>query len=226
MAVGLRCRYVTINHRVPGRTDQVIDERRRRLAAHQMLPHSRDRHFGQHELRAANLVGPGATERTAEQIERFLAAARETIAEVPHCWLATRSADGGTNARAVKSTSGAPGDDVWTRRFLVRRGSRKVAEMQEAPRVTLAYQHASGSAYVALGGHATIVEDNAEMRTLWPGSMDALFPPGFADANMIVVRVAIDRVEVHVRGVTREPFGHGRTLLVRNGGGWRFVPDY
>ena len=42
----------------------------------------------------------------------------ETIADVPHCWLATRSADGGTNARAVKSPAGAPGDDEWTRRFL------------------------------------------------------------------------------------------------------------
>lgn len=164
---------------------------------------------------------------TAEQIERFLAAAWETIADVPHCWVATRSADGGTNARAVKSSTGAPGDDPWTRRFLARRGSRKVAEIREAPRVTLAYQHGSGNAYVALAGRATIVEDNAEMRTLWPSSMDALFQPGFADANLIVVRVAVDRVEVHARGVTREPFGHGRTLLERNGPhGWRFVPDY
>jgi general stress protein 26 len=164
---------------------------------------------------------------TDDHIARFLVAARETIADVPHCWLATRSADGGTNARAVKSTAGAPGDDEWTRRFLVRRESRKVSEMREAPRVTLAYQHPSGNAYVALGGRATIVEDNAEMRSLWPSSMDAFFPDGFADANMIVIRVAVDRIEVHVRGVTREPFGHGRTLIERNAaGGWRFVPDY
>jgi hypothetical protein len=42
---------------------------------------------------------------------------------------------------------------------------------------------------------------------------------------MIAVRVVVDRVEVHVRGVTREPFGHGRTLLQRTDGSWRFVPD-
>src|SRR5580698_6023070 len=91
---------------------------------------------------------------TAEQIERFLMAARETIADVPHCWLATRSADGGAHARAVKSSAGAAGDDEWTRRILVRRASRKVAELRAAPLVTLAYQHASGDAYVALGGRA------------------------------------------------------------------------
>jgi general stress protein 26 len=170
---------------------------------------------------------PVMPEITEAEIERFLAAARETIDEVPYCWLATRSADGGTNARAVRSFPGALGDDVWTRRSLVRRGSRKVAEMRAAPRVTLAFQHASGEAYVALGGRAVLVEDRAEMRTLWSSGMDERFPPGFADAQMIVMRVEVDRIEVHVRGVTREPFGHGRTLIERNGdGGWRFVPDY
>src|SRR6185312_13667399 len=99
---------------------------------------------------------PVMPEITQQHIDRFLAAARDTIADVPHCWLATRSADGGTNARAVRSSTGAPGDDAWTRRFLVRRESRKVAEMRAAPRVTLAYQHASGDAWVALGGHAVL----------------------------------------------------------------------
>jgi general stress protein 26 len=170
---------------------------------------------------------PPAVQVTREQIVQFLAAAKETIADVQHCWLATRSADGGTNARAVRSSAGAPGSDEWTRRFLVRRGSRKVAEMREAPRVTLAYQHASGNAYVALGGHATIIEDTKEMRTLWSNEMDAHFPPGFADANMIVVQVEVDRIEVHIRGLTREPFGHGRTLLERDAASdWRFVPAW
>jgi general stress protein 26 len=160
-----------------------------------------------------------------QQIEQFLAAARQTIAEVPHCWLATRSQDGGANARAVRAHEGAPGSDEWTRRILVRRGSRKVGEIRAAPLVTLAYQHESGDRYVALSGQASLVEDNAEMRTLWSSAMDPYFPDGFADANMIVLRVDVDRIEVHARGITREPFGTGRTLLQRDGSaGWRFVP--
>jgi hypothetical protein len=63
-----------------------------------------------------------------QQIEQFLAAARQTIGEVQHCWLATRSLDGGANARAVRAHAGAPGADEWTRRILVRRGSRKVGK--------------------------------------------------------------------------------------------------
>jgi general stress protein 26 len=146
---------------------------------------------------------PPVAEVTEGQINQFLAAARETIAEVPLCWLATRSAEGGTNARAVNSSAGAPGSDEWTRRFLVRRSSRKVVEMRAAPLVTLAYQHPSGDRYVALGGRATIVDDAAEMRTMWSSEFDAHFPSGFADANMIVIRVDVDRIEVHARGLSR-----------------------
>ena len=112
---------------------------------------------------------------TEADILQFLAAARETIAAVPICWLATRSLEGGTNARAVNSSAGSPGSDEWTRRFLVRRSSRKVLEMQAAPAVTLAYQQPSGERYVALGGRATIIEDVAEMRTMWRSELDADF---------------------------------------------------
>jgi general stress protein 26 len=163
---------------------------------------------------------------SAEQIARFLAAARDTIAEVKFAWLATRSLDGGTNARAVHVHQGTPDDDEWTRRFVVRRGSRKVAEMRAAPRVTLAFQHASGDAYVGLGGISSLLENRAAMRALWSAATDGRFPPGFADEHMIAVRVVVDRVEVHVRGVTRDPFGHGRTLLQRTDDSWRFVPDH
>jgi general stress protein 26 len=164
-------------------------------------------------------------EITQQQIEQCLAAARQTIAEVQHCWLATRSQEGGANARAVRAHTGAPGSDEWTRRILVRRSSRKVGEIRFAPLVTLAYQHESGDRYVALGGKASLVEDKTEMRTLWPDAMDPYFPTGFAEANMVVLRVDVDRIEVHARGITREPFGTGRTLLQRDGSeGWRFVP--
>jgi general stress protein 26 len=146
---------------------------------------------------------------------------------MPICWLATRSLEGGTNARAVNSSAGSPGSDEWTRRFLVRRNSRKVVEMRAAPFVTLAFQHPSGDRYIALGGRAAIIEDVAEMRTMWPSGLDAHFPPGFADANMIVIRVDVDRIEVHVRGLTPAPFGHGRTLLERlPEGSWRFIPAW
>jgi general stress protein 26 len=160
-----------------------------------------------------------------EEISLWLAAARETIADLRHCWLATRALDGGANARAVRINPGAPGSDEWTRRFICQRDSRKVSEMRQDPRVTLAFQADTGNAYVALGGQATLIDDRFEMRTMWPPGSDRLFPDGFADSTMIVVRVDVARIEVHVRGITREPFGHGRYMIERStSSGWRFVP--
>lgn len=170
---------------------------------------------------------PTSRQVSEAEIAQFLDAARAMIGEVSICWLATRSLQGGTNARAVNTSPGPPGSDEWTRRILVRKSSRKVTEIRAAPLVTLAYQHASGDRYIALIGPATIVEDIAEMRSLWPGDLDKHFPPGFADANMIVIRVDVDRIEVHVRGLTPEPFGAGRTLLERQStGDWRFIPAW
>src|ERR1700682_4667985 len=116
---------------------------------------------------------PPTPKVTETDILQFLDAARETIATVPVCWLATRSLEGGTNARAVSSSAGPPRAAEWNPRFLVRRSSRKGGEMRAAPLVTLAFQHPSGDRYIALGGRATIIEDVAEMRTMWSSDMDA-----------------------------------------------------
>ena len=104
---------------------------------------------------------PISSKVTEADILQLLDAARETIAAVPICWLATRSLEGGTNVRAISSSAGPCGSDEWTRRFVVRRSSRKVAEMRAAPLVTLAFQHPSGDRYIALGRRVTIIEDVA-----------------------------------------------------------------
>ena len=158
-----------------------------------------------------------------QQIDRLLTAARETIAAVRYCWVATRAEDGGANARAVLSLAGATGSDEWTRRFLTHRGSRKVAEIRRDPRVTLAYQANTGDAYVALAGVAHLVEDKAEMRDLWQANVAKPLDDS-VDTGMIVVRIDVHRIEIHARGVTAEPFGHGRTLIERDPAGeWQFA---
>ena len=165
------------------------------------------------------------TEENQAQIDQLLAVARETIGTERHCWVATRAEEGGAHARAVQSFAGAAGSDEWTRRFLSRRGARKVAEIRRDPGVTLAYRDNVGDVYVALVGRASPSEDKAEMRGLWHSSVRAPFPEEFAETHMIVVKVEVDRIEIHARGVTAEPFGYGRTLIERVAGGWRFMPD-
>lgn len=149
------------------------------------------------------------------QIDRLLTAARETIVEVRFCWVVTPTPDGlGANARVVNAQPGGTGEDFWTRWFLTPRVGRKAAEIRATGRVTLAYQHASGEAYVALAGSAELIDDREEVNRRFRGSAYD-DPEGITAASLIAVNVTADHLELHVRGVTAEPWGRGRTLLDR-----------
>jgi len=159
-----------------------------------------------------------ATDSAARQrhVERLLTAARETIVEVPFCWVVTPDPGGSSaHARVVKAQPGVAGEDFWTRWFLTPRVGRKAAEIQATGRVTLAYQHDSGNAYVALSGAAELIDDREEVDCRFRGSAyDDL--EGITAASLIAVKVTVDHLELHARGVTDEPWGRGRTLLDRD----------
>jgi general stress protein 26 len=149
-------------------------------------------------------------------VDRLLAAARETIVEVPFCWVITPSPDRrGANARVVKAQPGSDGQDFWSRWFLTPRVGRKAAEIRATGRVTLAYQHDSGKAYVALAGPAELIDDRDEVDRRFRGSAYD-DPEGITAASLIAVKVTADHLELHIRGVTAEPWGRGRTSLDRD----------
>jgi general stress protein 26 len=153
---------------------------------------------------------------TETQIDRLLAAARETIVQIQFFWVVTPTPDGlGANARVVNAQSGGTGEDFWTRWFLTPRIGRKAVEIQATARVTLAFQHDSGKAYVALTGPAELIDDREEVNRRFRGSAYD-DPQGITAASLIAVKVTADHLELHVRGVTAEPWGRGRTLLDRD----------
>jgi len=121
--------------------------------------------------------------------------------------------------------SGDDGDDFWTRWFLTPRTGRKSAEIRKSSRVTLAYQHETGNAYVAIAGTAELIDDRDAVDRRFRGSIYD-DPDGKVAAMLIAVRVRVDHLELHVRGVTAEPWGRGRTLLDRNPDGtWQRSAD-
>src|SRR3954467_11180864 len=113
-------------------------------------------------------AGMQAQDSAAEQrqIDRLLAAVRETIVQVPFCWVVTPAPNGrDAHARIVKAQPGGAGEDFWTRWFLTPRVGRKAAEMRTTGRVTLAYQHDSGNAYVALSGVLELTDNRIEVES-------------------------------------------------------------
>jgi hypothetical protein len=75
-----------------------------------------------------------------------------------------------------------------------------------------------------LAGPAELVDDRDEVNSCFRGSQ---FDDreGKVGSGLIAVRVTAERMELHVRGVTAEPWGRGRTTLEREpDGSWRLLP--
>src|SRR5258707_3688755 len=143
---------------------------------------------------------PNAAPQEQTHVERLLAAARDTIVSVPFCWVVTTAGDGGANARPVKAQPSGAADDFWIRWFLTPRIGRKSAEIHEVGRVTLAYQHDSGNAYVALAGRAELIDDRAEVDRRFSGSIydDT---GGVVAPSPIAGKVTADQLELLLAGV-------------------------
>jgi general stress protein 26 len=158
------------------------------------------------------------------EVERLLAAAHDTIREVPFFWVITATGQCDANARVVNAQCGGEDEEFWVRWFLTPRTGRKAKEIGQSHRATLAYQHDSRSAYVTLVGPAELIDDRAEVSKRFRGSQFD-DPEGRVAASLIGVRVVAERIELHVRGVTAEPWGRGRTTLERDSNGrWRLLP--
>jgi len=161
----------------------------------------------------------GENARDDEDVSRLLAAAAKTIAHVRYCWLAT----GAARARPMGHLISDP--DGWNIRFVTDGRSRKAADIRSAGRVGLIFQHDPDEAYVALTGAATLIEAPQDVNRLWKHAYDVYFPTETDRANAAFIQVAVERMELWVRGVTPEPFGLQTTELVRDAGGAWHLSD-
>jgi len=85
------------------------------------------------------------------------------------------------------------------------RRTRKVAEIEQDPRVTLYYFHAPSASYVTVQGRARVVTDTAETRRFWKPEWEAFYPDRAAD--YVLIAVTPERIEVvsESRGIVGDP---------------------
>lgn len=80
--------------------------------------------------------------------------------------------------------------DLW---FFAQRSSRKVAHIAVQPQVNVTV--GSASSWVSLTGHARVVDDAARKRELWNAVVEAWFPDGPDDAEVVLLEVTGDSAE-------------------------------
>jgi general stress protein 26 len=155
------------------------------------------------------------------ETDALLEIARETIDRVPMCMAITVSADGDANARVVQPSRPTA---AWSLRFMSDRRTRKIEDIERSGRITLAYQHDAGGAYVALVGRATIIDDVAVKEAIWQPASLRWHPGGPTDPNVVLVEVVAERLEIWSgpHGVTPDPTkGLWAATLTRDDTGWR-----
>jgi general stress protein 26 len=160
----------------------------------------------------------------SQSVEQILQVAKETVAKVPYCWVVTADQRGGANARVVQPFFSELDQDGWVVRFLTSRSSRKAAEIASSGRITLGYQYDPELAGVTLVGSASIVDDRGYLQGIWRTEWNAFFPKGPTDVDVIIVEVAVERIETWnlVRGIAAPPNGlRAATLQRAESGGWQ-----
>lgn len=82
--------------------------------------------------------------------------------------------------------------DLW---FFTGKSSPKVHQIEEQPRVNVAFSDPAHQNYVSLSGRASLVIDKAKNHELWNPSLEAWFPDGVDDPELSLLKIHVDGAE-------------------------------
>jgi general stress protein 26 len=104
--------------------------------------------------------------------------------------LTTMAADGALVSRPMALQDVEFDGDYW---FFAERDSRKVQHVRADPRVSVSL--GSADTWVAVTGHAEVVEDRDKAEELWNTAVQAWFPGGPRDPGVVLLKVVGDSAE-------------------------------
>lgn len=104
--------------------------------------------------------------------------------------LTTIDADGTLTSRPMAVQETEFDGDLW---FFAQRDSHQVSQIRANPRVGVALS--SNDAWVSVSGQAEVVEDNAKAHELWNSAVEAWFPDGPDDPNVVLLKIHAEGAE-------------------------------
>ena len=82
--------------------------------------------------------------------------------------------------------------DIW---FFTKKDSPKVEQIQQEPRVNVAYSDPSNQDYVSLAGTGRLVVDKALNEKYWKPQFEAWFPDGLDDPDLSLLKIEVEGAE-------------------------------
>jgi len=116
------------------------------------------------------------------------------IHNVKFAMLTTINPDGTLHSRPMmnKQADSFHGE-LW---FFTQRSTHKVTEVKRSSeQVSVTFADSDNQSYVAIAGHADLVDDSTKKKDLWSDSLKIWFPQGLNDPDITSLRVTIDEAE-------------------------------
>ena len=148
-----------------------------------------------------------------------LQAAHMTVDKTKYCFLISNGGNGWSSARFVEPIVESNFSAIW---IGTSPKLRKVQEIQDNSKVTLAFGHVQERANVVIYGEAYVESDIALRKKYWKSEWRLFFPNGPTGDDYVLIKVQPLRMEVMSfhRNVILEPFGLKPSILNCQNGKW------
>ncbi len=117
----------------------------------------------------------------------------ELIKEIKFAMLTTVNANDGTlRSRPMTLQEKEFDGTLW---FFAGRSTAPVLDIQEEPKINLAFAHPGKSAYVSATGQAEMVIDPVKAAELWNPIYKAWYPEGLQDPELCLLKITVESVD-------------------------------
>jgi general stress protein 26 len=148
---------------------------------------------------------PDPTEHPTPESRDDIARRRavEIAQDARFCMLTSASGDGALHARPMTPQQVTDELEAW---FFISRTSEQATDVAERPRVNLSFDGSSD--WLSVAGTATLVDDRRLVAEMWNPVVEAWFPDGPQDPDLVLLRVDAVSAEYW-----KAPGGRAATLL-------------
>lgn len=157
-------------------------------------------------------------------LDNCLKVTHHMLKKAKYCFLVSNGDQGWCNTRLVQPIVEVDEDNPANFRIWIgtRPDLRKVDEIWNNPKVTLAFEDSKEDANLVVYGNAYI-ESNAQVKkNYWRTPWKMFFPNGPKANDYVAIRIEPTRLEIlnFKRKITPEPFELSAAKLVQNNGKW------
>ena len=127
--------------------------------------------------------------RETNDVQRFA----KLIKDIKFTMMTTVNAEDGTlRSRPMTLQEVEFEGELW---FFAGRSTSPVADIQEQPKINLAFSDPKGSSYVSASGQAEMILDKEKAKQLWNPIYKAWYPQGLEDPELCLIKVTVESAD-------------------------------